>query len=124
MEATRFRLERLDVWRKAIEFANSIYKVTSEFSGHERYGLTSQMHLAAVSISSNIAEGSSRSSDVDFARFLEIAYGSLMECVSQMYISKAQGFLKASDFEALYTLADEVGRMPSSFRTPIEIMAL
>ena len=71
-----FRFEKLDVWQKSVEFADRVYAVTKSFPSDERFGLTSQMRRAAVSISSNIAEGSGGSSDKDFAHFLEIAYGS------------------------------------------------
>ena len=69
-----FGFEKLDVWQKAIEFADNIYGLTANFPSDERFGLTSQLRRAAVSISSNVAEGSSRSSKVDFARLVEIAY--------------------------------------------------
>jgi four helix bundle protein len=87
-----FRFEKLDVWQKGVDFASNTYSATASFPTDERFGLTSQMRRASVSVSSNIAEGSSRSSDVDFARFLEIAYGSLMESVSQSFIANKQGF--------------------------------
>jgi 23S rRNA-intervening sequence protein len=74
-----FRFERLVVWHKAIEFADHVYSATKGFPVDERFGLTSQLRRAAVSISSNIAAGSGRPSDKEFARFLEIAYGSVME---------------------------------------------
>ena len=57
-----FNFEKLDVWQKAIQFADSVYRVTKAFPEDERFGLTSQMRRSAVSISSNIAEGSSRHS--------------------------------------------------------------
>lgn len=117
---TRFRFERLDVWKKAIAFAGHIYKVTRKFPVEERYGLTSQLRRAAVSISSNIAEGSSRSSDHDFARFIEIAYGSLMECVSHSYIARDEKMLDQDEFSKLYVDADELGRMLSSFRSRLK----
>jgi four helix bundle protein len=85
-----FRFEELDVWQKAVEHAGRVYEITRGFPDDERYGLTSQMRRSAVSVSSNIAEGSGRTSDTDFARFLEIAYGSLMENVSQSRIAKLQ----------------------------------
>lgn len=87
-----FRFEKLDVWHKAIEHANRVYELTRKFPVDERFGLTSQMRRSAVSVSSNIAEGSGRTSDTGFARFLEIAYGSLMEVVSQAKIAKLQDF--------------------------------
>ena len=115
-----FRFEKLIVWRKGIEFANRVYKVTRSFPNDERFGLTSQMRRASVSISSNIAEGSGRSSDNDFARFIEIAYGSLMEVVSQMNIAKSQEFLQQKDFDDLSQRADELGRMLSGLRTSLK----
>jgi four helix bundle protein len=78
-----FNFEKLDVWQKAIEFADFIYSETRRFPNEERFGLTNQMRRAAVSISSNIAEGSSRMSQIDFARFIEIGTGSVFEVVSQ-----------------------------------------
>ena len=78
-----FNFEKLDVWQEAINFVDLIYELTGAFPSDERFGLTNQMRRAAVSISSNIAEGSSRASRTDFARFVEIASGSLFEVVSQ-----------------------------------------
>jgi four helix bundle protein len=78
-----FNFEKLDVWQEAIRFANIIYDVTRTFPEQERFGLTNQTRRAAVSVSSNLAEGSPRSSRLDFARFVEIATGSLFEVVSQ-----------------------------------------
>lgn len=104
-----FVFERLETWQKAIEFADFVYSLTRSFPGDERFGLTSQMRRAAVSISSNIAEGSSRFSKTDFARFLEIATGSLFEVVSQSFIARKQGFLADADFHRLYSAAEEQG---------------
>jgi len=86
-----FRFEKFDVWQKSADFASLVYRITAQFPDDERFGLTSQMRRASVSISSNIAEGCSRSTDKDFGRFVEIAYGSLMEVVSQAVIAKKHG---------------------------------
>ncbi|WLD15212.1 four helix bundle protein [Planctellipticum variicoloris] len=110
---TGFNFEKLTVWQKAIEYAELIYEATSHFPRDERFGLTNQLRRASVSISSNIAEGSSRSSRTDFRRFIEIAYGSLLETVSQIQIAKRRGFLTESDHERIYVLADELARMLS-----------
>lgn len=88
-----FRFEKLDVWRKAVELADRVYAVIRDFPNDERFGLASQMRRAAVSISSNIAEGSSRTSNKNFAHFVEIAYGSLVEFVSQTEVATRQSFL-------------------------------
>jgi four helix bundle protein len=85
-----FNFEKLEVWQKAIDFADLIYANTRGFPAEERFGLTNQMRRAAVSISSNIAEGCSRGSKTDFARFVEIATGSLFEVVSQAHIGRRQ----------------------------------
>ncbi len=111
-----FTFEKLETWHKAIDFANLVYSVTKDFPGDERFGLTSQMRRAAVSISSNIAEGSSRFSKNDFARFLEIATGSVFEVVSQSFIARKQGFLNEPDFKKIYVAAEEQGRMLSGLR--------
>ncbi len=114
--AGMFNFEKLDVWQKAIDFADLVYNHTRDFPGDERFGLTNQMRRAAVSISSNIAEGTSRMSQTDFARFIEIATGSVFEVVSQSFIGRRQEFLTEDDFRALYSAADEIGRMLSGLR--------
>src|SRR3954471_22833572 len=100
-----FNFEKLEVWHKALDFADLIYSNTRSFPSDERFGLTNQMRRAAVSVSSNIAEGSSRSSKTDYMRFIEIATGSVFEVISQATISKRQGFLSGADFAQLYAAA-------------------
>jgi four helix bundle protein len=117
--ASMFNFEKLDVWREAIEFAELVYAVTKSFPGDERFGLTNQMRRAAVSVSSNIAEGSSRSSRTDFARFIEIATGSVFEVVSQAFISRRQSLLNEADFSRLYAAAEKQGRMLSGLRNSL-----
>ena len=97
-----FNFEKLDVWQKAIDFADLIYNETRGFPSEERFGLTNQLRRASVSISSNIAEGSSRSSKNDFARFAEIAAGSAFEAVSQAFIARRQNFLSENQFRKIY----------------------
>ncbi len=114
-----FRFEKLDVWQKAIEFTDSVYDASREFPSDERFGLTSQMRRAAVSISSNIAEGSGRFSDKDFAHFVEIAYGSLMEVTSQAQVTVNQSFLRPQTRDELYQRAEELARMLSGLRSSL-----
>ena len=111
-----FNFEKLEVWQEAIDFADSVYAVTRKFPDHERFGLTNQMRRAAVSISSNIAEGSSRSSRTDFARYVEIAAGSLFEVISQATISRRQGFLAEADFKNLHFTCEKQSKMLSGLR--------
>ncbi|CAN5572543.1 hypothetical protein BH20VER1_BH20VER1_22850 [soil metagenome] len=111
-----FNIEKLETWQKAIAFADLVYAQTRGFPADERFGLTNQMRRAAVSVSSNIAEGCSRGSKTDFARFLEIAVGSVFEVVSQSYVARRQGFLDKQQFAALYSAAEEQSRMLSGLR--------
>jgi four helix bundle protein len=83
-----FNFEKLDVWKKSIVLASTVYTLTKPFPNDERFGLTSQMRRAAVSLSSNVAEGCSRSSKADFRRFVEIATGSAFELISQAHIAR------------------------------------
>jgi len=111
-----FNFEKLDAWREAIQFANLIYQLTSKFPEKERFGLINQMRRAAVSVSSNLAEGSSRVSRTDFSRFVEIATGSLFEVVSQANVSLNQHFLERPDYERIVGAAEKQCRMLSGLR--------
>ena len=114
-----FRFEKLDVWHRAVDFGDLVYSLTRRFPDDERFGLTSQMRRASVSVSSNIAEGSGRVSDKDFGRFIEIAYGSLMEVVSQAEIAQRQKYLSSEDCDQLKCKAEELARMLSGLRTKL-----
>ena len=88
-----YAFEKLEVWQKSRTLVTKIYKVTSFFPTDEKYGLTSQFRRASVSVSSNIAEGSTRWRKRDKARFYEIAYGSLIEVMNQLILSTDFGFM-------------------------------
>ena len=111
-----FNFEKLDVWQEAIQFADLVYELTGNFPDEERFGLTNQMRRAAVSVSSNIAEGSSRVSRTDFARFVEIATGSLFEVVSQTTIALRRKIIAQSDYNEIYATAEKQSRMLSGLR--------
>ncbi len=112
-----FNFEKLETWQKTIDFADAVYRATATFPDDDRFGLTNQMRRAAVSISSNLAEGSSRHSRVDYARFVEIATGSLFEVISQSFIARRRNYLPEETFRALYMAAEEQSRMLSGLRT-------
>ncbi|MBN2615679.1 MAG: four helix bundle protein [Bacteroidales bacterium] len=92
---------KLRIWVSAVDFTKNVYLLTNEFPFHEKYGLSSQMQRAAVSIASNIAEGSSRKSQVDFARFLEISIGSSFEIETQLIIAKGLNYIKEEKFNEM-----------------------
>ena len=116
-----FGFEGLQVWQKAVEYAGTIYDVTRTFPEEERFGLTSQLRRSSVSVSSNIAEGSSRSSRIDFNRFIEIAYGSLLESVSELKIAQRQKLIRNTGFETTYKQAEELAKMLSGLRRTIKV---
>lgn len=107
-----FNYEKLETWQAAIVFADLI----SKFPNDKRFGLTNQMWRAAVSISPNLAEGSSRNSRNDSARFVEIATRSVFEIVSQASIAQKQSILSDHDFRSSYKSSEKLGRMLSGLR--------
>jgi len=82
------------VWQDAVAYATKVYKVTSEMPWFEKKGLCDQLQRAVVSISSNIAEGAARSSDADFAHYLDFALGSAYEVETQLLIARNVGYIK------------------------------
>ena len=100
-----FRFEKLEVWQQARKLNRKIYDCTRGFPDEERYALMSQIRRASVSVASNIAEGSGRNSDVDFSRFLEISYGSLMEVISQLYLALDEKYIKEVQMQEISVAA-------------------
>jgi len=88
-----FSFEKLDVWKNAIDLAVDVYKSTGQFPKEELYVLTSQLRRASVSVSSNIAEGNSRETNTEKARFTTVSYSSLMEVLNQLIIAKKLGYI-------------------------------
>ena len=115
-----FNFEKLEVWKKSIAVAGQVYDLSKPFPSEERFGLTNQMRRAAVSISSNIAEGCSRSSKADFRRYLEIATGSAFELISQACIARDQGLISPAVHDALYQSTLEIVRMLSGLRDSLK----
>ncbi len=111
-----FKFEKLEVWQAAIGLADEVYRLSRTFPADERFGLTSQVRRSAVSVSANIAEGSGRVSPRDFMRFVEIAFGSLMETISHLTVAKRQGMLDPEAFDRVYAHAERLGRMLSGLR--------
>jgi four helix bundle protein len=116
----RFRFEKLEVWREARAANRVVYKLARKFPRHEMFGMASQIRRAVISISSNIAEGSGRNSDKDFAHFLEQAYGSLMETASILYLAFDESYVSEPDldplFDALETLAKKIASLNRSLK--------
>ena len=106
------RYMELTVWKKSMDLVDEVYALADGFPEKERLGLWSQMTRAAISIPSNIAEGSGRSTHKEFARFLAVARGSLYELVTQLKISERRQYLRGT--EKADTLSTEIAKMLTS----------
>src|ERR1022692_3179238 len=101
----------LKVWKKAVDLALLVYELTAEFPKRETYGLSSQMQRAAVSIASNIAEGSARGTRRDFRQFVKLAEGSNCELQTQLLIARRLRYASGEKCDVLDGLSDEIGKM-------------
>ena len=101
----------LQVWEKSHALSLGIYKATAAFPKEELYGLISQMRRAVVSIAANIAEGCGRGGNADFARFLQIAFGSASELEYLLLLSRDIEYLKPADYERYSADVMEIKRM-------------
>ena len=108
----------LDVWKKSMDLVEVIYKLTQQFPDSEKFGLSSQMRRAAVSIPSNIAEGSARKGDKELIHFLHIALGSVAELETQYLIAVRLHF--TLNDEAIENVLNEVKKLLLGFRNYID----
>jgi four helix bundle protein len=111
MKSTFKSYRDLDVWKKAMDLAREVYKVTAKFPTEERFGLTNQIRRAAVSVPSNLAEGHARATAADFSRFISISMGSVAELETQLLLSADLGYLGNNDLERLLSDLDIAGKM-------------
>lgn len=106
-----FSFEKLNVWQKARQLSIKIYKSTKDFPSEEKFGITSQMRRAAISISSNIAEGTGRHSFKDKARFTEIAYSSALELLNQSILANDLELLSDELYSEIRENISEIAAM-------------
>ena len=111
---------KLDIWKNGIELVTQIYHLSEKLPSEEKFGLRSQLTRAAVSIPSNIAEGCSRNSEIEFKRFLEISLGSLFEVETQLIITQELDFIKSNELEAIFYLIEKEGKMINSLINKIK----
>ena len=103
--------KKLNVWEVAVDLATDVYSLTAKFPHEESFGLVSQMQRAAVSISSNIAEGAGRNSNKYFAQFLNYAYGSSCELETQIIIASKLTYINANESERILTNLNKIQKM-------------
>ena len=107
------------VWNEAVDFATYVYEVTGTMPWFEKKGLCDQLQRAAVSISSNIAEGAARTSDADFTHFLDFALGSAFEVETQLNIAKNVGYLDEEHYRELIMKLSSIERQINALITSI-----
>ena len=115
-----FNFEKLDVWKKAKEFTQKVYILTKSFPDEEKFGLTSQLRRSAISVCSNIAEGSSRISKNDQKHFYNLAYSSLMENINQFLISENLDYITENNVHALRKDVNIISYMLNNLRLSVD----
>ena len=113
------RYTDLKVWQRSHEMTLAVYRVSLQFPRDERFGLTSQLRRAAVSVPANIAEGSKRKGNVDYARFLNIAEGSLAEVDYMLLLGRDLGYCEAEAANKLRVESEEISRMLFALRSKV-----
>jgi four helix bundle protein len=109
VSASHFK--NLEVWQVAMTLAKTVYELTAGFPREERYGLSSQLQRAAVSIPSNVAEGNARTTTRDYARFVSMALGSSAELQTQLLLSQELSLGEEGARVAALDMCDRVGQM-------------
>lgn len=111
-----YSFEKLNVWRESVTLVKSVYKITAQYPSEERFGLISQLRRAAISVSSNLAEGTSRKSNKEKARFTNISYSSAMEVLNQLIISKELTYIKEKDYIFVREKIEKITNMLNALR--------
>ncbi len=111
---------QLEIWKNGIQIVKQVYILSQQLPSEEKFGLRSQLTRAAVSIPSNIAEGCSRNSEIEFKRFLEIAMGSLFEVETQLTISQELEFISERDLKSIFELLNKEAKMINSLINKIK----
>jgi four helix bundle protein len=120
MKTIKFKFEDLQVYQKALDFTDSTYAITKNFPNAERYALTSQFIRASISIALNIAEGTG-DTNAQFNRFLQIAIGSVKECVVCTTIAKRQDYISIEQEKELREKLEELSKMITSLQKYLKI---
>lgn len=110
-----FQFENLNLYKQSIDFSKSIYILTKRWPKDEQFGLSNQIRRAAVSISLNIAEGSSRTKK-DFAHFLDLSRGSCFECIAALNIAKECDYITQKEYSECYDRCESISRMISGLK--------
>jgi len=116
----QFYFEKLEVWQNSREFVKEIYFVTKSFPDDERFGLTSQIRRASLSVSANIAEGMSRKTEKDKARFISISFGSAIEVVNFLILANDLELISENDYNQLREKLERITNQLNSLYNKFE----
>ncbi len=111
-----YSFEKLEVWQEARKFYKIIHQVISELPHHERYVICAQLQRAALSISANIAEGTSRKTGKDQAHFTSIAFSSLMECLNYLILARDLNYISPDRYSELRQLVEKMSNQLNGLR--------
>lgn len=117
---SKHNFKKLKIWLNSMQLCKIVFKITNQFPKSEVYGLYSQINRCAVSVPSNIAEGSSRSSNKDFNRFLEISLGSLFELQTQLILANYKMYVSSEELQEVEIKVEELQKMISGFQKSLQ----
>jgi four helix bundle protein len=112
----QFSFEKLNVWIDSKEFVKLIYLVTKDFPNEEKFGLTNQLRRASISVASNLAEGTSRSTNKDKAHFTTLSFSSLMEVLNQIIIAKELNFVNEDYYQIIRAEIEKISNKLNALR--------
>lgn len=113
------KYRELEIWKRAIDLTVDVYALTQSFPEDEKFGLTSQIKRAAVSVPSNIAEGAGCNSNKEFNQFLGISTGSIFEVETQLILAERLNFLSSDQIEEVLNRSNELVRMTKSLKSKL-----
>lgn len=108
--------KELRIWQEAMEVAQAVYQVTGTFPANEKFGLTSQINRAVISIPSNIAEGAGRSTNKEFSYFISVALGSAYELETQLLLASKVGLIELNKIDKILTALERLQKMLYKFK--------
>jgi four helix bundle protein len=112
--------KKLKIWEESMQLVSETYKMTRKFPDFERFGLSQQLNRCSVSIPSNIAEGTSKSSDKHFGKYLEDSLGSAFEWETQLIVAYNENYISKNRFEVLEEKINKIQKMISGFRSGLK----
>jgi four helix bundle protein len=115
----QFYFEKLEVWQNSRSFVKEIYTITTNFPDNEKFGLISQIRRASLSISANIAEGMSRKTDKDKARFISISFGSAIEAVNFLILANDLNMINEKDYMQLREKLEKITNQLNSLHNKL-----